>query len=81
MSRDNRIQTILSVDLSNGQSRLDTLPEAWTAKYLGARGVNARMLFDSVKAGIDAFGPENVLFFQPAAQGIDPDDWYNKGSS
>jgi aldehyde:ferredoxin oxidoreductase len=62
-SRDNRIQTILSVDLSSGRSWLDTLPEDWTTKYLGARGVNARMLFDAVKAGTDALGPENVLFF------------------
>ena len=44
-------------------SRLDTLPRTWTAKYLGCRGINARLLFDEVPAGTDAFGPDNVLLF------------------
>jgi aldehyde:ferredoxin oxidoreductase len=63
MDRDNCVQTILYVDLSSGQARKETLPQDWTAKYLGARGVNARMLFDAVNAKTDAFGPDNVLFF------------------
>jgi aldehyde:ferredoxin oxidoreductase len=62
-ARDNRTQTILWVDLSSGSIRLETLSEAWTAKYLGCRGVNARLLFDSVPAGTDPLGPDNVLFF------------------
>ena len=62
-ARDNRVQTILWVDLSEGSTRLETLPEAWTAKYLGCRGVNARLLFDHVPAGTDPLGPDNVLFF------------------
>ena len=62
-ARDNRAQTVLWVDLSEGSTRLETLPEAWTAKYLGGRGVNARLLFDHVPAGTDPLGPDNVLFF------------------
>jgi aldehyde:ferredoxin oxidoreductase len=61
--RDNRVQTILWVDLSEGSTRLEAVPEAWTAKYLGCRGVNARLLFDHVPAGTDPLGPDNVLFF------------------
>jgi aldehyde:ferredoxin oxidoreductase len=61
--RDNRVPTILWVDLSEGSTRLETLPEAWTGKYLGCRGVNARLLFDHVPAGTDPLGPDNVLFF------------------
>ena len=60
-ARDNRVQTILWVDLSDGCTRLETLPAEWTRKYLGCRGVNARLLFDEVKAGTDPFGPDNVL--------------------
>lgn len=62
-ARDNRVQTILWVDLSSGSTRLETLPEAWTAKHLGCRGINARLLFDHVPAGTDPLGPDNVLFF------------------
>ena len=62
-ARDNHQQTILWVDLSSGSTQLETLPEAWTAKYLGCRGVNARLLFDHVPAGTDPLGPDNVLFF------------------
>ncbi|MBN1148206.1 MAG: hypothetical protein JXA78_13185 [Anaerolineales bacterium] len=61
--RDNEIQTILRVDLSNGQVQRETLPRVWTRQFLGARGVNARLLFNEVKAGSDALGPDNVLYF------------------
>jgi aldehyde:ferredoxin oxidoreductase len=62
-ARDSRTQTILWVDLSSESVRLETLPDAWTGKYLGCRGVNARLLLDSVPAGTDPLGPDNVLFF------------------
>jgi aldehyde:ferredoxin oxidoreductase len=63
MARDNKVQTILWVDLSTGSSRLENLPEEWTRKYLGCRGINARLLFDEVQPGTDPLGPDNVLFF------------------
>ena len=53
MARDNKVQTILWVDLSTGSSRLESLPEAWTRKYLGCRGINARLLFDEVRPDTD----------------------------
>jgi aldehyde:ferredoxin oxidoreductase len=62
-ARQNQIQTLLRVDLSSGKTRLETLPTSWTAKYIGARGINARLLFDEVNAGTDALGPDNVLYF------------------
>ena len=62
-ARDNDVQTILWVDLSDGCSELETLPEEWTRKYLGCRGINARLLFDHVPAGTDPLGPDNVLLF------------------
>jgi len=62
-TRQNEIQTLLRVDLSSGKVQRETLPQIWTQQFLGARGVNARLLFDEVQPGIDALGPENVLFF------------------
>jgi aldehyde:ferredoxin oxidoreductase len=61
--RENKTQTVLRVDLSDGHTRLETLPEEWTNKYIGCRGINARLLFDEVKAGTDPLGPDNVLYF------------------
>jgi aldehyde:ferredoxin oxidoreductase len=57
------VQRILWVDLSTGATRQEELPEEWTGKYLGCRGINARLLFDHVPAGTDPLGPDNVLFF------------------
>ena len=31
--------------------------------YLGCRGINARLLFNEVKAGADPLGPDNILYF------------------
>jgi aldehyde:ferredoxin oxidoreductase len=61
--RNNSSQTILWIDLSLRKTRLETLPSDWTGKYLGCRGVTARLLFDEVPAGTDPLGPDNVLFF------------------
>jgi aldehyde:ferredoxin oxidoreductase len=59
--RDNRVQTILWVDLTIGSIQLENLPQEWTRKYLGCRGINSRLLFDEVPAGTDPLGPDNVL--------------------
>ena len=61
--RENRVQTLLSIDLTDGNSHMETLPVAWTGQYLGARGMNARLLFDRVSAGTDPYGPDNTLIF------------------
>jgi aldehyde:ferredoxin oxidoreductase len=74
--RDNRIQKILRVNLSDRSVCLEELPEDWTAKYIGCRGINSRLLFDEIKAGTDPLGPNNLLCFgtgpldgTPAGQG------------
>lgn len=59
--RDAREQRVLWVDLSDGCNRLEVLPEEWTRKYLGARCMNARLLFDLVGPETDPLGPDNVL--------------------
>jgi len=60
--RESKQQVILRVDLSRREVYQENLPEEYTRLFLGARGVNARLLFNEVKAGIDPLGPENVLY-------------------
>jgi len=54
---------ILYVDLTKGKVSKKTIPKKLFAEFLGARGVNAKLLWDLLKPGIDPLGPENVLIF------------------
>lgn len=62
MIRDNKVQMILRVNLSIGKTWLEALPEEWTAKYIGCRGIHSRLLFNEVPPKADPFGPDNILF-------------------
>jgi len=55
--------TILRVDLSSHKVEKEPLSEYLRLNYLGGRGVNSRLLYEEVKPGIDALGPENRLIF------------------
>ncbi len=61
-NRSNDCQTLLRVNLSTGAVGREELPRDWTRLYLGARGVNSRLLFNEVPAGIDPWGDQNVLY-------------------
>jgi len=52
---------ILKVDLSNHRVKREPSRESLRYNYLGERGVNSRILYEEVKPGIDALGPENKL--------------------
>ncbi len=55
---------ILKVDLSSQMLHEETYPIEMGKKYLGARGVNAKLLWDHIKeANIDPLSPENPLIF------------------
>jgi len=60
---------ILHVDLSNNKIWKEKLSDDVYRKYLGGRGISARMLWDKVKPGIDPLGPENILIFAPGSLG------------
>jgi len=63
----------LGVDLSTREVRVrDTMPYA--AKYIGGRGIAARLAWESIPAGVDAYDPENrlILFTGPLAGTIAP---------
>ena len=54
---------ILRVNLSSGKILKQDLPKDWMRDYVGCRGINARILYEEVKPGVDSFGPENKLIF------------------
>jgi aldehyde:ferredoxin oxidoreductase len=54
---------MLHVDLSTGQSTIETFDETFAQTYLGGNGFAIRVLYDRLPAGIDALAPENRLVF------------------
>lgn len=54
---------ILHVDLTSRQIWKEPLSEELVRGYMGARGINARLLWDLLPRGIDPLGPGNVLIF------------------
>jgi aldehyde:ferredoxin oxidoreductase len=55
--------TILRVDLTSGKIEKEPLSDRLRLNYLGGRGINSRILYDSVGAEVHALSPENVLIF------------------
>ena len=58
---------ILYVDLTNKKIWEKELPKEWCVKFIGGRGINAKLLWDLVKPGIDPLSPDNVLIFGTGA--------------
>jgi aldehyde:ferredoxin oxidoreductase len=56
---------ILNVDLTNGSTAIEQLPDSLYEQYLGGYGLGACILFDRIPAGADPLGPENILGFVP----------------
>ena len=54
---------LLDVDLTTGKSTDYPVSDDTIKKYLGGRGLGARLLYDLVPANTDPFSPENVLMF------------------
>jgi aldehyde:ferredoxin oxidoreductase len=54
---------VLHVDLDRSSSRVEPLDEATARAYLGGNGLAARLLYDTVPSGVDAFDPANALVF------------------
>ncbi|MGA2670242.1 MAG: aldehyde ferredoxin oxidoreductase family protein [Dehalococcoidia bacterium] len=55
--------TILRVDLTSGKTEKQSLSEELIDNYIGGRGINAKILYDEVKVGLDSFDPESRLIF------------------
>ncbi len=54
---------LLEVDLTQGKTKELSIPDQMFEKYLGGRGLGARLLFDLLPEGTDPLSPENVLIF------------------
>ncbi len=54
---------LLEIDLTSGKTKNIMIPDRMVEKYLGGRGLGARLLFDLLPARTDPLSPENVLLF------------------
>jgi len=54
---------LLEIDLTSGKSKNIMISDEMVGKYLGGRGLGARLLFDLLPAKTDPLSPENVLIF------------------
>ena len=54
---------LLRVDLGTGKTWVEPLEEPRARRYLGGRGLGARILLDEVPVRCDPLGPENRLVF------------------
>jgi len=52
---------ILRVNLSNGTIAKETLKEELIYRFVGGRGLNAKILYDEIRPGTDPLGPDNKL--------------------
>jgi aldehyde:ferredoxin oxidoreductase len=52
---------LLRIDLSTGTVTTDPLAEEMVEKFIGGRGFVAKLLFDELPRGIDAYDPENLF--------------------
>jgi aldehyde:ferredoxin oxidoreductase len=50
------------VDLTTGMVTYDVIPEEWKIKYIGARGVGVKYVFENGPK-VDPLSPENILCF------------------
>ncbi|GIW81835.1 MAG: aldehyde ferredoxin oxidoreductase [Gemmatales bacterium] len=54
---------LLRVNLTDGTSKVEDIPESWLRDYIGGRGVADRYLWEEMDPTVDPFSPENKLIF------------------
>ena len=54
---------ILHVNLTNGQTHIETFDETFAQTYLGGNGFAIRLLYERLTPGIDPLSPDNMLVF------------------
>jgi len=53
----------LKVDLTDHSLEDYDIPDSWLKKYIGGRGIGARILLEEMNGGEDPLGPKNTLIF------------------
>jgi len=54
---------VLFVDLTEGRIEEAKLAENIYREFIGGNGLGVRVLYERVKGGVDALGPDNILGF------------------
>ena len=54
---------LLRVDLAADAVAAEPLPGDWVRRFVGGKGLAARVLYDELQPGVDPLGPDNVLLF------------------
>ncbi|HWR45690.1 aldehyde ferredoxin oxidoreductase family protein [Sporomusa sp.] len=54
---------LLRVDLTQKTHTVETIPEELIKKYIGGKGISARLLYDELPAACDPLGSDNLLVF------------------
>ena len=55
--------TILRVNLSTGDIKPSPIPDELVRKYIGGRGLSAKILYDELDPKVDPLSPDNKLIF------------------
>lgn len=53
----------LDVDLTSGKIQEKKLDSKLAEKFIGGKGLGAKILYDELKAGVDPLSPENIILF------------------
>ncbi|HDZ90258.1 MAG TPA: aldehyde ferredoxin oxidoreductase, partial [Deltaproteobacteria bacterium] len=51
------------INLTTGEIEIKPIPLEIRKKFLGGRGLDAYLLYNHTKKGVDPLGPDNVLLF------------------
>ncbi|MBY8999957.1 MAG: aldehyde ferredoxin oxidoreductase family protein [Candidatus Heimdallarchaeota archaeon] len=57
------MHTYLDVDLTTNKIHEKKLDPDLAEKYIGGKGLGAKILYDNLKPGIDPLGPDNIILF------------------
>lgn len=71
---------ILSVDVGTGAQRVEALDGTFARTYLGGNGFGARLCYDRIPAGMDAFDPRSLVVFSTGPITDSPIPGNNRGS-
>nr|MDO8076879.1 aldehyde ferredoxin oxidoreductase family protein [Candidatus Freyarchaeota archaeon] len=55
--------TILRVNLATGNIKTEPIPDELVRKYIGGRGLSAKILYDELDPKVDPLSPDNKLIF------------------
>jgi len=57
------VEKVLFVDLNNGTMNEETLNEEVSRRFIGNKGLGAKLLYEGTKPNADPLGPDNLLGF------------------